>query len=215
MILFANDAETRDSLKHSSVFGFFLFVIILIIPTIRDDTLADDWPTGIPGDWQVYWHLLFFLESFLKNKNPSSLLFPPHALPLSFNTHSFKHCSLSHGGSPGTWQGRISRWEVDRQGWQNKNHAPQFNGWPDGDVFLSTPRSRPPPAALPHLLHVTASYPNLPNQAWQACSVTQQHRRQTRLINPPAGRLREAAGGKRGKERGRRVRNREDENRFR
>lgn len=50
MILFANDAETRDSLKHSSVFGFFLFVIILIIPTIRDDTLADDWPTGIPGD---------------------------------------------------------------------------------------------------------------------------------------------------------------------
>lgn len=88
---FANDAETRDSLKHSS---FFLFVIILITPTIRDDILADDWPTGIPGDWQVYWHLLFFFESLLKNKNPSSLLFPPHAPPLSFLTHTV--LSIAH-----------------------------------------------------------------------------------------------------------------------
>lgn len=74
---------------------------------------------------------------------------------------------------PKMWQGHIRRWEVDRQGWQSKNHAPRFNGWPDEDALL--PTLRPP------------SLPDLPlppcccEQAWPTkprvtLRITQQHR---------------------------------------
>lgn len=63
-----------------------------------------------------------------KKKSPFSWrsIHMSRLLALSLNTHSFKHCSLSHGESPEMWQGHIRQREVDRQGWQDKNHAPQF-----------------------------------------------------------------------------------------
>lgn len=104
-------------------------------------------------EWQVYCHLLSFswhfkhlihicFSSEIKTFHPfvSSSLFP-----LSLLAHTVLSIARSvTAGPPGKWQGRIRRWEVDRQGWQNKNHALYFNGWPDGNIFLSTPRSSTP-----------------------------------------------------------------------
>lgn len=59
------------------------------------------------------------------------------SFPFFFSLSGYKHCSLGHSATLGTWQGYIRQWEVGRWGWQDKNHVVSFNGWPEGNALLS------------------------------------------------------------------------------
>lgn len=109
---------------------------------------------------------------YKKMYSQMSYSFVPLSVPLSL-THTALSITNSGNSRPAKmWQGHIRQWGVDRQGWQSKNHAPRFNGWPDEDALL--PTLRPPSLTDLPLTPCCCEQP-WPTKPSVARSVTQHH----------------------------------------